>query len=99
MPKTVQPIWSSKLLADAKFLDNALVAFGIVLFQIIQQATTLADHHEQTAPGGMVFFMVFEMLRQVANPLAEYGNLDFRAAGIRIMRAESVNDVGFLLSR
>jgi hypothetical protein len=32
VPETVQPMASSKLLADAKFLDNALVALSIVLF-------------------------------------------------------------------
>ena len=38
----------AKLLADAEFLDDALVTLGIVLLQIIKQATPLADKHEQT---------------------------------------------------
>src|SRR5205807_10147523 len=56
-----QPIWPMKLLADAKFLDDALIALSIVLFQIVQQTAALADHHEQTAPGGMVLLVVFEV--------------------------------------
>ena len=97
--ETLLPIWPIKLLTDSKFLDNALVAFGIVLLQIIEQAAALAYHHEQTTPGGMVFFVGFEVLRQVADPFAKYGNLDFRAASIRLMRAEAVNDLGLLFSR
>jgi hypothetical protein len=47
----------------------------------------------------MVLFVRFEVLRQATNALAQNGNLDFRAAGIRIVRTVTVNDVGFLLSR
>ena len=35
------------LLADAEFLDDALVTLGIVLLQVVEQATALADKHEQ----------------------------------------------------
>jgi len=41
--------FSMQLLADAEFGDDALVTLGIVLFQVVEQATTLADEHEQTA--------------------------------------------------
>src|SRR5262249_16830028 len=72
----------NRLFADSKFLDDVFVTFGIVLLQIVQQATPLADHHQQTPPGGMVFFMVLEVLRQLADPLAQDCNLYFRATGI-----------------
>ena len=43
--------------------------------------------------------MALEVLRQLLDTLTEYGNLDFRAARIRLMRTEAVDDVGLALSR
>ena len=37
-----------RLLADAEFRNDSLVPFGIVLLQVVEQATPLADKHEQT---------------------------------------------------
>jgi hypothetical protein len=37
------------LLADTHLQNYSLVSLGIVLLQIVEQATTLADHHEKTA--------------------------------------------------
>jgi hypothetical protein len=70
------------LLADSKFLDDVFVALCVVLFQIVQQAATLADHHEQTTPGGMVFLVRLEVLVQLTDPLTQDSNLNFRASGI-----------------
>jgi hypothetical protein len=72
----------NRLFADSKFLDDVFVTFGIVLLQIVEQAATLADHHEQTTPGSMIFLVIFEVLRQLTDPLAQDCNLNFRAPGI-----------------
>ena len=82
---------ANRLLTDAKLLNHGLVAFGIGFSEVIQQATTLADHHEKTAPGGMVLLMGLEMLRQFTNPLAEDGNLHLGRTGIGRVRAVLVN--------
>jgi len=37
------------LLAQAELVDDRLITLGIVLLQVIQQTTALADHHEETA--------------------------------------------------
>ena len=66
------------LLADAQFLNDGFVAFGIRLSQVIEQATPLAHHHEKTAPGGMVLLMRLEMLRQFTNAFTQDRDLDFR---------------------
>jgi len=47
----------------------------------------------------MVLFMALEVLRQLSDTLAQYGNLYFRAARICLMRSEAVYDVGLSLSR
>ena len=72
----------TRLLTDSKFLDDVFVSISIVRLQIVQQATPLADHHEQTPPGGVVLFMRLEVLGQITDPLTQNCNLDFRASGI-----------------
>ena len=58
------------LLAEAEFLNDRLVTLGIVFLEVVEQATTLADQHEKTAARAVVLLVRFEVLRQLANPLA-----------------------------
>ena len=88
-----------KLLTDAEFLNDGLVSLGVVLLQVIQQATALADHDEEPAPGRMVLLVGLEMIGQLADALTEDRDLDFRRTCVRRVRPEPANDVLFLLSR
>ena len=36
------------LLAETELMDHVLVAIGIVGFEVVEQAATLADQHQQT---------------------------------------------------
>lgn len=87
-----------ELLANPESGDDALVTLGIVLFQVVEQATTLADEHEQTATRAVVFLVRLEVLRQLTDALAEQRDLNFRAAGVRRMRRIRINEGLFLLS-
>ena len=89
----------SALLTDTEFLNHVLIPLRIVRLQIIEQATSPAHHHEKPTAGCVVFDMRLEVLGQLADPLAQDGNLDFRAAGVLIVSLVSRNDVCFLLSR
>jgi hypothetical protein len=60
IPKRVRP----QLLAETEFLDHSLIAIGIVGFQIVEQATPLADQHEKTAARAMVLLVHLEVFRQ-----------------------------------
>ena len=53
-----------QLLAETEFLDHSLIAIGIVGFEIVEQATPLADQHEKTAARAMVFLVHLEVFRQ-----------------------------------
>ena len=89
---------SARLLADAQLLNDGFVAFGIRLSEVVEQAATLADHHEKPAPGGMVLLVGLEMLGQFANPCAQDGDLNFRGTGIVIRSPVVGNQGGFFLS-
>ena len=86
------------LLANAEFMDYVLVALGIVVLEVVQQATSLADHHQETAAGGVILFVRLKVVRQLADPLTEHRDLNFRTASIVIVGAVSGNDVLFSLS-
>ncbi len=55
------------LFPDFKPLDDFQITLRIDGFQVIQKATTTADHHQEAAPAGVVFRMGLEMPRQLAN--------------------------------
>ena len=77
-------------------MNNRLVTFGIVSLEVVEQAATLADQHEKTPARTVILLVHFEVIRQLANPLAKQRDLDFGAARIGGMRAVLV-DEGFLL--
>ncbi len=87
-----------KLLADAQLRDDGLVALGVVLLQIVQQTTPLADHHQKTAAGRMVLLVRAEMICELPDPFTQNRNLNFRAT--RIIRVGGVlrDDIGLLIS-
>src|SRR5271165_6885226 len=87
------------LLADPQLSDHFAVAVRIVRLQVVEQAAALAHKHEQAAAGGMIFLMRLEVLGQLADPLAQNRDLDFRGTSIGIMGAEALNQVSFLSSR
>jgi len=79
-------------------VDHSLVALGIVRFQVIKQATPLADQHEKTPARTVILLVCLEVLRQLSNTLAQQCYLDFRAPRIGGMRAVLVNEGLLLLS-
>jgi hypothetical protein len=85
-----------ELLPDSDLLDDRFVALGVMGFEVVEQAATPADHHEKAAARTVVFLMQFEVFRQLANPLAEQRDLDFRTAGIGSMRSV-LSDEGLLM--
>ena len=95
-PGTNSPKRKSLLLAEAESLNNRFVALGVVFFEVVEQAATLADQHEKTAARTVIFLVRFEVLRQLTNAFAQQSDLDFWTARIGGMRAVLVNE-GFLL--
>jgi hypothetical protein len=87
-----------QLLADAQLRDDGLVALGVVLLEIVQQATSLADHHKKTAAGRMVLLVRAEMIRELPDTFAQNCDLNFRAP--RVIRVGGVlrDDIGLLIS-
>ena len=86
------------LLANAEFLDYVLVTLGIVVLEVVEQAATLTDHHQETAAGGVILLVCLKVVRQFTDPFAKHGDLNLGTTSIVIVGAEPGNDVLFTLS-
>jgi hypothetical protein len=88
----------SHLLADAELPNDRLIALGIVSLEVVEQATPLADQHEQAAARAVVLLVRFEVIRQLANAFTDDGDLNLRTASVSRVRLILVNDRFLLLS-
>jgi hypothetical protein len=89
---------NSLLLAEAESLNDRLVALGIVFFEVVEQATPLADQHEKTPARTVVLQVRFEVFRQLTNAFAQQSDLDFWTARIGGMRSVLINEGSLLFS-
>ena len=83
----------ARLLADAELADDVAISVRVAPLEIVQEAATFADKHQQASPRAMVLLVRFEMLGELGDALTQDRNLDFRAAGVRVMRTELLNYV------
>src|SRR5260221_10571997 len=86
------------LLADAEFANDCFVALGIVSLEVVEQATPLADQHEQAAARAVVLLVRFEVVRQLANAFTDNGDLNLGTPRVSRVRLILVNDRFLLLS-
>ena len=86
------------LLADAEFPNHRLIALGIVSLKVVEQATPLADQHEQAAARAVVLLVRFEVVRQLANAFTDDGDLNLGTPRVSRVRLILVNDRFLLLS-
>ena len=87
-----------RLLADAEFSNDGLIALGIVSLEVIEQATPLADQHKQAAARAVVLLVRFEVVCQLANAFTDDGDLNLGAPRVSRVRLILVNDRFLLLS-
>ena len=98
LPRAFGNVWEAAvesertlpLLAQTKALDNLAIPIRVTAVQVIQQATALVDHHDQSAPRCMILHVRLQMRSQVCDPLAQQCNLHFRRAGIFRMGPDTV---------
>jgi hypothetical protein len=79
------------LSAQFQFLGDGLVAAHVHVVQIIQQTASLADHHQQPAPGSVILLVLLQMFRQVVDALRQQRNLHIRRTGIPLVQLKTIN--------
>src|SRR6201996_8899394 len=91
-----EPARDAGLLADSQLADHVAIAVRVRALQVVQKAAALGHQHEEATAGAMILLVCLEVLGQLANTLAENGNLHLRTSGVGVMRAELGDDLGFL---
>jgi len=75
-----------RLVPEAKIRDDFAIAFDVRALEIIEQATTTADHLEQSLTAVMVLGVSAEVTVQVVDILGENSDLDLCRPGIGVVR-------------
>ncbi len=77
------------LLADLQSPNDVEVSLRIHSFEVIQQATTPADHHQQPTAAGEVFLMRLEMFGEARQFSRSTRQLGSRVSRYRSLRGEN----------
>jgi len=81
---------------DAQSLFDSGEALEIFLAQVTHEPTALTDELEQSQAGRVIFFITFEVLGQIFDPLGEQCDLYFRRTGIVLSPSVLSDDFLFL---
>ena len=54
-----------RLASEAQGFDDASVTLDVVVFDIVQESSAPADHHQKPPAGMMILFVGFQVLGQV----------------------------------
>src|SRR5918999_2430339 len=85
-----------RLLAYSQPLNQALISVEIVVFQIIQKPSSLADKLQEAASGMVIVNVSLEMFSEVFDTLAEQRDLHLWRAGVRLMKPKLLHDYSTL---
>ena len=81
------------LLAEAELGDERQITVTVLLAEIVEQRTTLVDHHQQAAAGVVVLGVPLEVLGQVLDPLRQDRDLDLGRPGVVLAAAMVLDDL------
>jgi hypothetical protein len=72
----------SQLLSQVEALYQITVSLDVLLTEICQKFSPLTDQFDQSGPGMLILFVLFEMFCQINDPFGQQGYLDLRRTGI-----------------
>lgn len=82
-----------KLLADPELPDHVPIPIGVGALQVVQQASALADQHQEAAARSVILLVCLEVLGELGNALTQHRDLDLRAPCVRLVCPELLNNV------
>ena len=80
----------------AQFSDDGTVPLNVLLLEVVEQVSSVADHLQQAAAGMMVLLWTFTCSGQVVDSLGEQSDLDLRGTGVILAGAVSFDNCGFV---
>ena len=90
---------AARLAAESEPSDDGAVARVVLLHEVGEKATALADELEEAAARMVVLGEAPEMPRQILDPLGEERDLDFRLAGVAVLDGKPRDDLLLLFPR
>jgi hypothetical protein len=81
------------LATEFQAADQFMVLLDVPALEVIEQAATLRDHLEQSAPRVIVFLVRFEMLGELVDALGKQRDLHLRRPGIALVRLVRGDDL------
>ena len=78
--------FQSSLSPQAKIGNQAAIPFDILISEVLEKSSALADHHQQTPPAVMVLFIDLQVLGEVANALGEQRDLNLGRTRVRVVQ-------------
>ena len=81
------------LATQAEAADQFVVLLDVPAFEVIEQAASLRDHLEQSAPRVVVFLVRFEVLGELVNACSEQRDLHLRRPRVALVRLVRRNDL------
>lgn len=76
------------LVPEAELVDDLPVAVDVRPLQVLEKATSPADHLEQPSTAVMVLGVLSKVVGQIVDPLGQHGNLDARGTGVALVSTE-----------
>src|SRR5262245_34472608 len=83
---------SGDLLTDAERLDHGAIAVDVLGLEIVQEATALADQHEQAATRMVILRVHLEVLGEIRNTFRKQRDVNFGRPGITGLPREFLHD-------
>ena len=81
----------------AEALDEVTVVLDVVLLDVGEETTTLADQHEEAATGVEVLLVGLHVLGELLDAGGQDGDLDLGGTGIVLVLAVLLDELGLLL--
>ena len=75
------------LAADTQFGDQRTVPLDIIAFEVVEQAPTPTDEHQQAPPRVMVLFVGLQVLGEVLDAFGQQRDLDLRGPSVGVVTA------------
>ncbi len=76
----------SSLSPQPKTGDEAAIPLDILVPEVLEKSSALADHHQQSSPAVMVLFVDLQVLGEVGDALGEQCNLDLGRTRVRVVQ-------------
>src|SRR5689334_20549739 len=88
-----------RLLADAERVDQLAVAIEVLVLEVVEQPTALADQLEEATTRVVVLLVRLEVLGEVVEALGQERDLDLGRPGVAVVGRVLLDDVLLQIGR